>query len=159
MSGLDDLYKEVILDHYRNPRNAGELPSPPARRAEGVNPLCGDQITLTVDVNDNVITDLKIASTGCSISQSSASLMTQAVKGKTIPEADALMAEFKQMLGVEVEDGSDLSSNSEPDIRKLGDLVALHGVVQFPVRIKCATLGWNTLHEALANSGEVATTE
>src|SRR5436309_7555104 len=91
MPGLEDLYREIILDHYRSPRNRGELPSPPARRVEGFNPLCGDEIVVYLDVDDGRITDLKIGGQGCSISQSSASMMSAAVKGKSVAEARALI--------------------------------------------------------------------
>src|SRR6478672_11567172 len=90
MPGLEDLYREIILDHYRNPRNRGELPTPPAHRTEGFNPLCGDEIVVYLTVDDGVVTDLKIGGQGCSISQSSASMMSAAVKGKTVEEARAL---------------------------------------------------------------------
>ena len=144
MPGLEDLYREIILDHYRSPRNRGEL-APPARMAEGHNPLCGDEIQVYLDVQDGVIADVKIAGQGCSISQSSASMMSSAVKGKKIDEVLALVKRFKQMMSIEEED-----STGEVDTSiKLGDLEALQGVVKFPVRIKCATLAWNTLVQAL----------
>jgi nitrogen fixation NifU-like protein len=94
MPGLEDLYREIILDHYRNPRNRGELAAPPAHRAEGFNPLCGDEIVLFVDIADGTIKDLKVGGQGCSISQSSASMMSAAVKGKTVDEARALTRAF-----------------------------------------------------------------
>ncbi len=154
MSGLEDLYREIILDHYRNPRNRGELESPPAHRAEGFNPLCGDEIVLHVLLDDDgVIDDIKIGGQGCSISQSSASMMSAAVKGKTIEEARNLTATFKAMMSIhETEIGGD-GSEAEADEPvtadlPLGDLEALRGVVKFPVRIKCATLSWNTLSQA-----------
>ncbi|HVM51622.1 MAG TPA: SUF system NifU family Fe-S cluster assembly protein [Acidimicrobiales bacterium] len=158
MPGLEDLYREIILDHYRNPRNRGELPSPPAHRAEGFNPLCGDEIVLYVEVDGGgVIRDLKVGGQGCSISQSSASMMSAAVKGKTIDEARALTRAFKALMSIHE---SKLEGDGEPDGSgtdtpvpdpevKLGDLEALQGVVKFPVRIKCATLSWNTLTQAL----------
>ncbi len=149
MSSLEDLYKEIIMDHYRNPRNTGEL-APPATKTEGYNPLCGDNVTLYLDVRDGVIADVKLVGSGCSISQSSASMMTSAIKGKTKPEALALVESLKQMMDVHVGEleGKDPENNQiDP---KLGDLQALKGVVQFPVRIKCATLAWNTLDQALA---------
>ena len=150
MPGLEDLYREIILDHYRTPRNRGELPVPPARHAEGHNPLCGDEITvyLDVDTGDHVatITDVKVSGQGCSISQSSASMMSAAVKGRTVPEVRALVRKFKGMMSIETADDGD--APVDDDI-SLGDLEALQGVVKFPVRIKCATLAWNTLLEAL----------
>ncbi|MEY2958186.1 MAG: hypothetical protein RLZZ01_754 [Actinomycetota bacterium] len=147
MPGLEDLYREIILDHYRTPRNRGELPVPPARHAEGHNPLCGDEITVFVDVDGDgdtaTVTDIKISGQGCSISQSSASMMSAAVKGRTIGETRALLRKFKGMMSIDVDE--DAPAVDVP----LGDLEALQGVVKFPVRIKCATLAWNTLAEAL----------
>src|SRR5579884_590553 len=98
MPGLEDLYREIILDHYRNPRNRGELPVPPAARYEGFNPLCGDEIVLFVDVRDDRVEDVRIGGQGCSISQSSASMMSAAVKGKTVEEARALIRALKGMM-------------------------------------------------------------
>ena len=143
MPGLEDLYREIILDHYKNPRNRGELPEP-AISVEGHNPLCGDEITLYLDVADDVIRDVKVSGQGCSISQSSASMMTQAVIGRPVAEVRAVIRRFKSMMAIE-EDGLEAS---DTDI-SLGDLEALQGVVKFPVRIKCATLSWNTLIQAL----------
>ncbi|MSO38752.1 MAG: SUF system NifU family Fe-S cluster assembly protein [Acidimicrobiia bacterium] len=153
MSGLEDLYREIILDHYRAPRNRGELPVPPAVKSEGFNPLCGDEVVLYLDVDDGVVTDLKIAGQGCSISQASTSMMSAAVKGKTIAEVRQLTRAFKALMSIHEsklegeQDGSDL----EDDLKgvRLGDLEALQGVVKFPVRIKCATLAWNTLIQGL----------
>ncbi len=148
MPGLEDLYREIILDHYRTPRNRGELAVPPARHAEGHNPLCGDEITVFLDVTDDggfdVVSDVKIAGQGCSISQSSASMMSAAVKGKPVAEVRALVRKFKGMMSIDTGD----DDPAAPDVA-LGDLEALQGVVKFPVRIKCATLAWNTLLEAL----------
>jgi nitrogen fixation NifU-like protein len=154
MPGLEDLYREIILDHYRNPRNRGELPIPPALRVEGFNPLCGDEIVVYVIVTDGVVTDLRVAGQGCSISQSSASMMSAAVKGKTVAEARATVRAFKAMMSIHEQrldgddDGARPSAADEPEV-KLGDLEALQGVVKFPVRIKCATLSWNTLTQGL----------
>ena len=158
MAGLEDLYREIILDHYRSPRNRGELPTPPAQRVEGFNPLCGDEVVLFVDVHDGTVADIKVSGQGCSISQSSGSMMTAAVKGRTVPEARALIRRFKglmsiheQALGGEAEDldgGGPDGGGPDAEV-KLGDLEALQGVVKFPVRIKCATLSWNTLTQAL----------
>jgi len=155
MPGLEDLYREIILDHYRNPRNRGELPSPPAQRIEGFNPLCGDEVVVYVDVDaEGTVTDIKISGQGCSISQSSASMMSAAVKGATIEDARALIRAFKAMMSIHEHhldsDGNDVSEAVAPDPAvKLGDLEALQGVVKFPVRIKCATLSWNTLAQAI----------
>jgi len=152
MPGLEDLYREIILDHYRSPRNRGELPAPPASRVEGFNPLCGDEIVVYVDVQDGTVADIRIGGQGCSISQSSASMMSAAVKGKTLDEVQALTRAFKGMMSIHEHslDGDDdeTSIEADPDV-KLGDLEALRGVVKFPVRIKCATLSWNTLLQAL----------
>jgi nitrogen fixation protein NifU and related proteins len=151
MAGLEDLYREIILDHYRNPRNRGELPSPPAHRVEGFNPLCGDEIVVYLDVDDGRITDVKISGQGCSISQSSASMMSAAVKNKTVNEARSMIRAFKAMMSIHEHrlDGEDgLAEERDPEV-KLGDLEALQGVVKFPVRIKCATLSWNTLAQGL----------
>ncbi len=148
MPGLDDLYREIILDHYRSPRNRGEL-EPPAAHAVGHNPLCGDEIDVYLTVDSGIVTDIKVGGQGCSISQSSASMMSQAVKGKPVDQVRALVRRFKGMMSIEELDGSD----DEPDTTvPLGDLEALQGVVKFPVRIKCATLAWNTLTQALATA-------
>lgn len=206
MSGLEDLYREIILDHYRSPRNRGELPTPPAQRAEGFNPLCGDEVVVYVQVDDGVLSDIRIAGQGCSISQSSASLMSAAVKGKPLSEVRELIDTFKTMMSIHrsslagqgealgddeatargdaaahdegAVDGAALrgapssrlgdalgtasstdTHRTEPrehddevkavDPESLGELAALQGVVKFPVRIKCATLSWNTLAQSL----------
>src|SRR5271170_1473231 len=100
MPGLEDLYREIILDHYRSPRNRGELPAPPAIRIEGFNPLCGDEVVVFLEVDDGVLTDVRIGGQGCSISQSSASLMSSAVKGKAVPEVRDLIKTFKSMMSI-----------------------------------------------------------
>ena len=143
MPGLEDLYREVILDHYRSPRNKGELP-PPATCTEGTNPLCGDEIRLYLDVVDGVIRDVRFSGHGCSISQSSASMMTAAVKGKSVADVRALVHRFKEMMSIE-----ESAEESPAPVGTMGDMEALRGVVKYPVRIKCAVLGWNTLLEAL----------
>jgi nitrogen fixation NifU-like protein len=153
MPGLEDLYREIILDHYRNPRNRGELDVPPAHRVEGFNPLCGDEIVVYVSVGaDGTVDDIKIGGQGCSISQSSASMMAAAVKGKTVDEVRDLTKAFKAMMSIHESslDGEDGAPEPDdvPDV-KLGDLEALRGVVKFPVRIKCATLAWNTLGQGI----------
>ncbi len=162
MPGLEDLYREIILDHYRSPRNRGELESPPATRTEGFNPLCGDEIVVYLDIDGaGTVTDIRIGGTGCSISQSSASMMSAAVKGKTIAEVKALTRAFKGMMSLHE---SSLDAEASPagaaggaaadaDV-KLGDLEALRGVVKFPVRIKCATLAWNTLLQGVGEATE-----
>jgi len=155
MAGLEDLYREIILDHYRSPRNRGELPVPPARKLEGFNPLCGDEIVLYVDVDGETVTDIRIGGQGCSISQASSSMMGAAVRGKSVAEARKLIRAFKALMSIHESrldgegggDGDDLAAELEGV--KLGDLEALQGVVKFPVRIKCATLAWNTLSQGL----------
>ena len=163
--GLEDLYREIILDHYRNPRNRGELPSPPAVRTEGFNPLCGDEIVLYLQLDGDVVSEVAIGGQGCSISQSSASMMSSAIKGKTVDEVRALTTAFKGLMSIHEESLADEASVTESDGtsgidepepgtgsgdgQALGDLEALRGVVKFPVRIKCATLSWNTLAQAL----------
>ncbi len=152
MAGLEDLYREIILDHYRNPRNRGELSVPPAHRVEGFNPLCGDEIHLFVDVEDGTVADIKVSGQGCSISQSSASMMSAAVKGKPVEEARQIVRAFKAMMSIhehELDGEGDSVDDESLDEVKLGDLEALRGVVKFPVRIKCATLAWNTLTQGL----------
>jgi nitrogen fixation NifU-like protein len=137
-SELDDLYKEIILDHYRNPRHRGSLPDPSASH-EGLNPLCGDEVTVDIAVKNGDIADIAYRGSGCSISQSSASMMTEAVEGKSVADVRALIGSFTEMMR-----GSD-----EIDPEELGDLEAMAGVRKFPVRVKCATLAWHTLDEAL----------
>lgn len=149
MPGLEDLYREIILDHYRTPRNRGELP-PPAAHAVGHNPLCGDEIDVYLQIDDDKVTDVKVGGQGCSISQSSASMMSQAIKGRSVPEVRALVRRFKGMMSID-DTGGNGDASDDADV-KLGDLEALQGVVKFPVRIKCATLAWNTLVEALAEA-------
>jgi len=168
MTGLEDLYREIILDHYRSPRNRGELAVPPAHRVEGFNPLCGDEVVVYVQVEDGTVRDIRFAGQGCSISQSSASLMSAAVKGKSVPEVRGLIRTFKAMMSVhearlgdgdgpEGPDGPASGNGSDgegpdaaaTDPESLGELAALQGVVKFPVRIKCATLSWNTLAQGL----------
>jgi nitrogen fixation NifU-like protein len=152
MPGLEDLYREIILDHYRNPRNRGELPVPPAHRAEGFNPLCGDEVQVYLDVDGDTVADVRVTGQGCSISQSSASMMSQAVKGRSLDEARQLVRAFKSMMSIhehELDGDDDDDGDGEAGEVKLGDLEALRGVVKFPVRIKCATLAWNTLTQGL----------
>jgi nitrogen fixation NifU-like protein len=153
MSGLQDLYREIILDHYRAPRNRGELPVPPAEKFEGFNPLCGDEVVLWLEVEDGVVTDVKTGGQGCSISQASTSMMSSAIKGKSVDEVRTLIRAFKALMSIHESklegeaDGEDLRDDLEGV--RLGDLEALQGVVKFPVRIKCATLAWNTLQQGL----------
>ena len=156
MAGLEDLYREIILDHYRSPRNRGVLPAPPARRVEGFNPLCGDEVILYVDIDDSGrITDIKVDGQGCSISQSSASMMTAAVKGRTEAETRDLIRAFKAMMSIHERglDGNGEAPVAPDPAMDMGELEALRGVVKFPVRIKCATLSWNTLAQAFDAAG------
>jgi nitrogen fixation protein NifU and related proteins len=133
---LDDLYREVILDHYSHPRNKGTL-TPADVVREGANPLCGDEIRLSLVVRDGVVRDVRFDGKGCSISQASASMMTERIKGQPIAEAQRLIGAFKALM------------RGEASTDDLGDLEALQGVRKFPVRVKCATLGWVTLEQAL----------
>jgi nitrogen fixation NifU-like protein len=156
MPGLEDLYREIILDHYRAPRNRGELPVPPAHRVEGFNPLCGDEVVLYLDVDNGVVTDVRTAGQGCSISQASTSMMSAAVKGQSIDDARRLIRAFKALMSIHEShlegsdaEGADIDPGAELAGVRLGDLEALQGVVKFPVRIKCATLAWNTLQQGL----------
>ena len=149
MTGLEDLYKEVILDHYRSPRNKGELPTPPAIMEEGFNPLCGDDVKVYVIVEDKVIKEIRIGGQGCSISQASASMMTESVLGKTLDEAKEVFERFKKMMSSHETDLNSAESSLDETPSSLGDLEALKGVVKYPVRIKCATLGWNTFDQII----------
>ena len=144
--GLEDLYREVILDHYRNPRHQGHLDSPDAT-AQGVNPLCGDEVSIELSFDGDVVTAVAIESQGCSISQSSASMMTEAIKGKTRQEIVDLTGKFKGMMSIDGAEDPGLDPDRPGAV--LGDLEALQGVRQYPVRIKCAALAWTTLAEAL----------
>lgn len=150
MPDLRELYQQVVLDHNRAPRNFRRIDQA-TRSVEGTNPLCGDQITLYVMLDDDVITDVAFQGSGCAISQASASLMTTAVKGKSRGEAEDLFHAFHAM----VTGGPD----HEPDTQRLGKLAALGGVRQFPARVKCANLAWHTLHEALSGTEEQVSTE
>ncbi len=146
---LEELYREVILDHYRNPRNKGHLDNPDAK-AEGVNPLCGDEISIELKFDGDKVAEVAVTSQGCSISQSSASMMTDAIKGKNREEIGELVHKFRQMMSLDDSD-DDPGFDPERPGSVLGDIEALQGVRQYPVRIKCASLGWNTLLEALAS--------
>ena len=148
MASLDDLYKEIILDHYRSPRNQGEL-EPPAHRCEGFNPLCGDEVIVFVSLIDQKIEEIKIGGQGCSISQASASMMTEIIKGKSISEAEEIIHAFKEMMDIYESELSGEETDGTSSSVDLGDLEALQGVVKYPVRIKCATLAWNTLTQSI----------
>ena len=143
---LEDLYREVILDHYRNPRNRGHLDAPDAT-AQGVNPLCGDEINIDLTIRDGIVTDVAIEGQGCSISQSSASMMSEAIKGKSRQEIEDLIRKFRTMMSLDDSDDPGLDPDRPGAV--LGDIEALQGVRQYPVRIKCASLSWTTLMEAL----------
>ena len=148
MASLDDLYKEIILDHYRSPRNQGEL-EPPAHRCEGFNPLCGDEVIVFVSLVNKKIEEIKIGGQGCSISQASASMMTEIIKGKSVSEAEEIIHAFKEMMDIYESELSGKETDGTSSSIDLGDLEALQGVVKYPVRIKCATLAWNTLTQSI----------
>ena len=149
-SDLRDLYQEVILDHGKRPRNFGELPDA-NRRAEGYNPLCGDRETVFLKVDGDVLKEIRFQGAGCAISTASASMMTESLKGKTVPQAEALFARFHDLITGE--------SKAGPGAPALGKLEVFSGVREYPVRIKCATLPWHTLKAALANDGATISTE
>jgi len=134
---LGALYEEVILDHNRSPRNWGEIPG--GRHVAGTNPLCGDKISLSVQVDGDVITDIKFTGEGCAISKASASMMTQAIKGKTKGEAEAIYEGFHDLV---------TGKGATPPDKSLGSLRAFAGVARFPTRVKCATMAWHALKEA-----------
>ena len=152
MNELRELYQEVILDHSKKPRNFHTLESP-SHDAKGHNPLCGDRIHVYLDVEDGVIRDVSFEGAGCAISTASASMMTQALKGKTEAEAEAIFDAFHDL----VTGKSEASPESLED--KLGKLVIFAGVRDFPVRVKCATLAWHTVRAALARQEEAISTE
>ncbi len=140
---LDDLYREVIMDHYKRPRNRGTLKCAEVV-VEGANPLCGDDVTLWLEIDDETVTKVRFAGHGCSISQASASIMTEAIEGRSLEEIDEIVQALRGMM----------LEGEEPNEELLGDGIALEGVRQFPVRIKCAVLGWNTLSLGLRQFAE-----
>jgi nitrogen fixation protein NifU and related proteins len=142
---MDDLYKDIILDHCRNPRNRGVVDNPDAA-TRGYNPLCGDELELSLKVDGDHVTDVRALCRGCSISLASASMMTEIVKGKSLEEAEALIGTFKDMLLADRE-------LEEEEYDTIGDLEALEGLKSYPVRIKCALLAWNALSEVLGMAG------
>ncbi len=151
MSLTDELYRETILDHYHNPRHRGQLEAP-AVKVEGINPLCGDELTLYLTVADGKIEDVKLEAKGCSINMASGSMMSELVHGHSIEDAKKVIDTFKQMM---------LNKSAEIELpEELEDLEALHGVKKYPVRIKCALLPWNTLLEGIetALAGKTAST-
>jgi nitrogen fixation NifU-like protein len=153
MSDLDELYQEVILDHNKRPRNFRVLEGA-NRRAEGFNPLCGDRLTLFLHVEGGVIRDVAFQGSGCAISKASASLMTDALKGKTVDQAEALFDRFHRMVTAAPD------ALIERDVADLGKLAVLAGVREFPLRVKCASLAWHTLKAAVkSEKPEVVSTE
>ena len=150
MSDLRELYQEVILDHNRKPRNFQKLAGA-NRTAEGYNPLCGDQITVYLHVEGNVIRDISFLGQGCAISKASASMMTASLKGKTLGEAQSLFEKFHAMVTGD--------PGRSPHLDALGTLAVFSGVSEFPVRVKCASLPWHTVHAALEGKAEPVSTE
>jgi nitrogen fixation NifU-like protein len=153
MSELRDLYQEVILDHNRSPRNFGAL-EPADRKRDGHNPLCGDRLTLYVRLDGDRLADVRFVGTGCAISKASASMMTEAVKGRTLAEATGLFEAFHAMLTTEPGAPVDAAV-----LARLGKLAVFQGVSEYPTRVKCATLAWHTLHAALDDAQAVVSTE
>ena len=151
MSDLRDLYQELIVDHNRRPRNYGVL-ADATHHADGHNPLCGDRVTVHVKVDGDCISDVHFEGAGCAISTASASLMTLAIKGKTLAEAQALFEDFHQLVTGQVAD-------DEARLERLGKLAVLAGVREFPSRVKCATLAWHTLVNGLRGDHAPVTTE
>ena len=147
MSYLNDLYQEVILDHSKNPRNCNALPEA-NRKAEGYNPLCGDKVTVYLKLEDGIVQDISFEGVGCAISTASASLMTEVLKGKSVMEVEALFGSFHSLV---------TGKGGEPE--QLGKLAVFHGVSEFPVRVKCATLVWHTLKAALQEKQQAVSTE
>ncbi|MBM4072776.1 MAG: SUF system NifU family Fe-S cluster assembly protein [Planctomycetes bacterium] len=148
MSDLRELYQETILGHYKKPRNFGKLP-PPSRHREGYNPLCGDKVTVYMHVKDDVVTDIRFEGSGCAISTASASMMTEALKGKTVAEAEEIFKRFHELVT-----GKEAGDNDN-----LGKLAVFAGVREFPARVKCATLAWHTFHAALEGGEQPVSTE
>lgn len=148
MSELNDLYQEVILEHNKNPRNFRDIEDA-TNTADGKNPLCGDALRVYVTIEDGKVEDVAFKGSGCAISKASASMMTQAVKGKTKEEAEVLFDEFHKMVTGEID--------IETEETQLGKLKIFAGVLEFPARVKCASLSWHTLHAALNNEEEAST--
>ncbi len=150
MFDSQDLYQEIVMDHNRRPRNFGSM-ADSTTKSEGYNPLCGDQITLFLKVSEDIVEDISFEGVGCAISKSSASMMTEGVKGKSVEEALTVFRAFRKMITA----NSDGSNDSEI----LGDLEILKGVSQYPTRIKCATLSWHTLQAAIQGAEPNISTE
>jgi nitrogen fixation protein NifU and related proteins len=140
IGGIDELYREIILDHYQSPRNRGRLPTPDVA-TQGSNPLCGDEIEVSLAIADGRVVDVAFQGQGCSISQASASMMTESIKGKSVTEAVEVLGTFKTLMTNK--------DAPELDTDELGELEALQGVRRYPVRVKCALLPWNVLKEGL----------
>jgi nitrogen fixation NifU-like protein len=149
MSDLDNLYQELVIDHSRQPRNFRKLAEPTCH-ADGFNPLCGDKVSIYVKLEGDRVADVSFEGSGCAISTSSASLLTEAVKGKTRAEAEALFAGFHKL----VTEGPEAAAGAP-----LGKLAVFSGVSKYPARVKCASLAWHTLHAALRNEKDAVTTE
>ena len=147
MDDLRELYQEVILDHNQNPQNFGQL-EPATHSGDGYNPLCGDKLSLTLQVQDDKVTDLRFRGSGCAISKASASIMTTVVKGKKVAEVEALFEAFHSLV-----------TTGDPENGELGKLAVMAGVHKYPARVKCATLAWHTLKNCLSKKDEVAKTE
>ena len=152
MSELDELYQEVILDHNRSPRNYRAMANA-NRKAQGYNPLCGDHVTVYLNLEEGVIKDISFEGSGCAISKASASMMTAELKGKTEAEAKELFENVHKMLKGEPND------NGQPGGKGVGKLAILSGVSKFPARVKCASLAWHTVNSALKGGEEVTSTE
>ena len=148
MSDLRELYQEVIVDHSKNPRNFRKLEEAD-RTAVGHNPLCGDKLAVYLDVENGIVKDATFQGAGCAISTASASMMTEAVKGKTLEEAEQMFTQFHQMVTT--------PSDEEPDTEGLGKLLVFAGVREYPARVKCASLAWHTVHAALRGEEDVST--
>lgn len=151
MSELRDLYQELVLEHARSPRNFREMEGDGIRRAEGYNPLCGDHFSVWVSVEDGRVKDASFKGAGCAISTASASVMTETIKGRTAQEATALFECFHALVTGRM--------GGPPDAPALGKLAAFTGVSEYPARVKCASLAWHVLQAALANKGEIISTE
>lgn len=150
MNDLQDLYQDIIMDHNRRPRNFGPVEQP-THKKEGYNPLCGDQIELELKIVDGIVVDVGFTGVGCAISKSSASMMTEEIKGKTLEVVTSMFEQFRRMITV--------NNENDFDVDLLGDLEILQGVSRYPARIKCATLSWHTLNSALEGDGDTVTTE
>ncbi|MBI3940750.1 MAG: SUF system NifU family Fe-S cluster assembly protein [Acidobacteria bacterium] len=151
MSYLNDLYQEIILDHNKRPRNFGELKDA-NRRADGYNPLCGDKLTVYLHMDGDLVRDVSFQGSGCAISTASASLMTEALKGKTRAQVEELFNGFHSLV-------TGATSGDDSSQIDLGKLAAFHGVSEFPIRVKCATLAWHTMQAALENKEQAVSTE